>query len=262
MGRVPARDHERDLRHVVRVVLQRIRSDRVPGARPGDARGVQLVARHRHRHRARLVDARIGWRQVDAPPPKALDPSRHYCTLFQYANVPAQAHVLEDRGPDGDADRTQVRLAEEQHHRARLASVWPMSERTAFLSPASRRTSSGSWLQPSTPPRPSSNRACAVTNQTFPDRRTCDPCVAPIELQGMAASPYFFGTRRSLPFGGPGIVEIMLAFVLTRRDVPFAPAAAGVVAHRHFNFWARTPPRGGRPAPHAPRRTADRALAG
>ena len=57
----------------------------------------------------------------------------------------------------------------------------------------------------------------------------------------MAASPYFFGTRRSLPFGGPGIVEIMLAFVLTRRDVPFAPAAAGVVAHRHFNFWARTP---------------------
>jgi uncharacterized membrane protein YbhN (UPF0104 family) len=44
-------------------------------------------------------------------------------------------------------------------------------------------------------------------------------------------------TRRSLPFGGPGIVEIMLAFVLTWFDVPFAPAAAGVVAYRLFNFW-------------------------
>lgn len=44
-------------------------------------------------------------------------------------------------------------------------------------------------------------------------------------------------SRRSLPFGGPGIVEIMLAFVLTWFDVPFAPAAAGVVAYRLFNFW-------------------------
>ena len=44
-------------------------------------------------------------------------------------------------------------------------------------------------------------------------------------------------TRRSLPFGGPGVVEIMLAFVLTWFDVPFAPAAAGVVAYRLFNFW-------------------------
>ena len=44
-------------------------------------------------------------------------------------------------------------------------------------------------------------------------------------------------TRRSLPFGGPGIVEIMLAFVLTWFNVPFAPAAAAVVAYRLFNFW-------------------------
>ena len=44
-------------------------------------------------------------------------------------------------------------------------------------------------------------------------------------------------TRRALPFGGPGIVEIMLAFVLTWFGVPFAPAAAGVVAYRLFNFW-------------------------
>ncbi len=44
-------------------------------------------------------------------------------------------------------------------------------------------------------------------------------------------------TRRSLPFGGPGIVEITLAFALTWFAVPFAPAAAGVVAYRLFNFW-------------------------
>jgi uncharacterized membrane protein YbhN (UPF0104 family) len=29
----------------------------------------------------------------------------------------------------------------------------------------------------------------------------------------------------------------MLAFVLTWFDVPVAPAAAGVVAYRLFNFW-------------------------
>jgi len=44
-------------------------------------------------------------------------------------------------------------------------------------------------------------------------------------------------TRRSLPFGGPGVVEILLAWVLTWFHVPFAPAAAGVVAYRLFNFW-------------------------
>jgi uncharacterized membrane protein YbhN (UPF0104 family) len=44
-------------------------------------------------------------------------------------------------------------------------------------------------------------------------------------------------TRRSLPFGGPGMVEILLAWVLTWFHVPFAPAAAGVVAYRLFNFW-------------------------
>jgi uncharacterized membrane protein YbhN (UPF0104 family) len=44
-------------------------------------------------------------------------------------------------------------------------------------------------------------------------------------------------TRRSLPFGGPGLVEVVLAFALTWFGVPFAPAAAGVVAYRLFNFW-------------------------
>jgi uncharacterized membrane protein YbhN (UPF0104 family) len=44
-------------------------------------------------------------------------------------------------------------------------------------------------------------------------------------------------TRRSLPFGGPGLVEILLAWVLTWFHVDFAAAAAGVVAYRLFNFW-------------------------
>jgi uncharacterized membrane protein YbhN (UPF0104 family) len=44
-------------------------------------------------------------------------------------------------------------------------------------------------------------------------------------------------TRRSLPFGGPGVVEILLSYVLTWFHVEFASAAAGVVAYRLFNFW-------------------------
>ena len=44
-------------------------------------------------------------------------------------------------------------------------------------------------------------------------------------------------TRRSLPFGGPGVVEILLAYVLTWFHLDFASAAAGVVGYRLFNFW-------------------------
>ena len=44
-------------------------------------------------------------------------------------------------------------------------------------------------------------------------------------------------TRRSLPLGGPGIIEVVMAYVLTWFGVAFAPAAAGVVAYRLFNFW-------------------------
>jgi uncharacterized membrane protein YbhN (UPF0104 family) len=44
-------------------------------------------------------------------------------------------------------------------------------------------------------------------------------------------------TRRSLPLGGPGVVEILLAWVLTWFHVPFAAAASGVIAYRLFNLW-------------------------
>jgi uncharacterized membrane protein YbhN (UPF0104 family) len=44
-------------------------------------------------------------------------------------------------------------------------------------------------------------------------------------------------TRRSLPLGGPGVVEVLLAWILTWFDIRFANAAAGVVAYRLFNFW-------------------------
>jgi uncharacterized membrane protein YbhN (UPF0104 family) len=44
-------------------------------------------------------------------------------------------------------------------------------------------------------------------------------------------------TRRSLPFGGPGVVEVLLAWVLTWFHLDFGAAAAGVVGYRLFNFW-------------------------
>jgi uncharacterized membrane protein YbhN (UPF0104 family) len=48
-----------------------------------------------------------------------------------------------------------------------------------------------------------------------------------------------------LPFGGPGVVEILLAYVLTWFHLRFANAAAGVVAYRLFNFWLALLPAAG-----------------
>jgi uncharacterized membrane protein YbhN (UPF0104 family) len=59
----------------------------------------------------------------------------------------------------------------------------------------------------------------------------------PIAVLVLAYGTGWALTRRSLPFGGPGLVEILLAYVLTWFDVRFAAAAAGVVAYRMFNFW-------------------------
>lgn len=44
-------------------------------------------------------------------------------------------------------------------------------------------------------------------------------------------------TRRSLPAGGAGIVEVLLTFALVWVGLPLAPALLGVVAYRAFNFW-------------------------
>ena len=44
-------------------------------------------------------------------------------------------------------------------------------------------------------------------------------------------------TRRSLPAGGAGIVEIALTFALHWVGLPFVPALVGVVTYRLFNFW-------------------------
>jgi uncharacterized membrane protein YbhN (UPF0104 family) len=44
-------------------------------------------------------------------------------------------------------------------------------------------------------------------------------------------------TRRSLPAGGAGLVEVLMTFALVWVGVPIAPALLGVVTYRLFNFW-------------------------
>jgi uncharacterized membrane protein YbhN (UPF0104 family) len=44
-------------------------------------------------------------------------------------------------------------------------------------------------------------------------------------------------TRRALPAGGAGVVEIALTFALVGMGLRFAPALLGVVVYRLFNFW-------------------------
>jgi uncharacterized membrane protein YbhN (UPF0104 family) len=44
-------------------------------------------------------------------------------------------------------------------------------------------------------------------------------------------------TRRSLPAGGAGLVEVALTFALVGMGVHFVPALIGVIVYRLFNFW-------------------------
>jgi uncharacterized membrane protein YbhN (UPF0104 family) len=44
-------------------------------------------------------------------------------------------------------------------------------------------------------------------------------------------------TRRSLPAGGAGLVEVLMTFALVWVGVDLAPALLGVVTYRVFNFW-------------------------
>jgi uncharacterized membrane protein YbhN (UPF0104 family) len=59
----------------------------------------------------------------------------------------------------------------------------------------------------------------------------------PIAILILAYGTGWALTRRSLPFGGPGVVEILFAYTLTWFHLKFAPAAAAVVGYRLFNFW-------------------------
>jgi len=44
-------------------------------------------------------------------------------------------------------------------------------------------------------------------------------------------------SRRSLPAGGAGIVEVLMTFALVWVGIPLAPALAGVLLHRLVSFW-------------------------
>jgi uncharacterized membrane protein YbhN (UPF0104 family) len=53
----------------------------------------------------------------------------------------------------------------------------------------------------------------------------------------LAYATGYVATRRSLPAGGAGLVEVMMTFALVWVGVPLAPALLGVVTYRLFNFW-------------------------
>ncbi|HKP18890.1 MAG TPA: lysylphosphatidylglycerol synthase transmembrane domain-containing protein [Gaiellaceae bacterium] len=47
----------------------------------------------------------------------------------------------------------------------------------------------------------------------------------------------YVATRRSLPLGGAGVVEVLMTLALVWVGVGIAPALLGVVTYRFFNFW-------------------------
>jgi hypothetical protein len=47
----------------------------------------------------------------------------------------------------------------------------------------------------------------------------------------------YIASRRSLPAGGAGIVEVLMTFALVWVGVQLAPAALGVLVYRIFTFW-------------------------
>lgn len=53
----------------------------------------------------------------------------------------------------------------------------------------------------------------------------------------LAYSSGYVLTRRALPAGGAGIVEVALTFALVGMGVRFVPALIGVLIYRLFNFW-------------------------
>jgi uncharacterized membrane protein YbhN (UPF0104 family) len=53
----------------------------------------------------------------------------------------------------------------------------------------------------------------------------------------LAYATGYVATRRSLPAGGAGLVEVMMTFALVWVGLPLAPALLGVVTYRAFSFW-------------------------
>jgi hypothetical protein len=53
----------------------------------------------------------------------------------------------------------------------------------------------------------------------------------------LAYSGGYVLSRRSLPAGGAGVVEIALTLALVGMGVRFAPALVAVLIYRLFNFW-------------------------
>ena len=53
----------------------------------------------------------------------------------------------------------------------------------------------------------------------------------------LAYSSGYVLTRRALPAGGAGLVEVALTLALVGVGVRFAPALLGVIVYRLFNFW-------------------------
>lgn len=53
----------------------------------------------------------------------------------------------------------------------------------------------------------------------------------------LAYATGYVATRRSLPGGGAGVVEVLMTFALVWVGVGFAPALLSVIVYRLFNFW-------------------------
>jgi hypothetical protein len=66
--------------------------------------------------------------------------------------------------------------------------------------------------------------------------RTFSVHVSPPALIVAYATGYV-ASRRSLPAGGAGVVEVLMTFALVWVGLPLAPALAGVLVYRLFNFW-------------------------
>lgn len=59
----------------------------------------------------------------------------------------------------------------------------------------------------------------------------------PVPALVVAYATGYVASRRSLPAGGAGVVEVLMTFALVWVGVPLASALAGVLLYRLFNFW-------------------------